>query len=182
MARGFQLSFSRCLIAALVAATSASCFAARIPEVHGTSLSNETVNLPEALEGKTGILVLGFSRGSRDGVSGWGKRLAADYRRSPGVVYYEMPVLASVPGLMRGLVVRSMKSSVPERAQSRFVPITDKEPAWRTIVHYGASDDPYLLVVNGQGDVIWQTQGQPTDSAYAALKQRIDASNANTAR
>src|ERR1700733_12224043 len=75
--------------------------AARIPEVHGTSLSNEAVNLPEVLQGKGGVLVLGFSRSSRDAVAGWGRRLAADYRESPTVVYYEMPVLASAPGMMR---------------------------------------------------------------------------------
>jgi hypothetical protein len=146
----------------------------RIPEVHGTSLTNQAVDLPEGLQGKAGVLVLGFSRGSRDGVAEWGRRLAADYRSSPTVVYYEMPVLASVPGMLRGMVVRSMKSSVPERAQARFVPITDDEKTWRALVHYREADDPYLLVVNAQGSVVWRTQGVPTDAAYAELKQQVE--------
>ncbi len=133
------------------------------------------MTLPEALHGRPGVLILGFSRGSRDAVAGWGRRLAADYRNSPEVMYYEMPVLASVPGIMRGFVVRSMKSSVPQRAQARFVPITDHEAAWRTLVHFGPADDPYLLLVDGKGNVVWQTQGQPTDAAYAALKQQVRA-------
>jgi hypothetical protein len=57
-------------------AASDGAIAARIPEVHGTSLSNEPVNLPEALQGKVGVLVLGFSRDSREADSAWGKRLA----------------------------------------------------------------------------------------------------------
>ncbi len=97
-------------------------------------------------------------------------------------MYYEMPVLASVPGFMRGVVVRSMRSSVPERAQARFVPIADHEAAWRALVHYGNPDDPYLLVIDGKGDIVWQTQGQPTDAAYAALKQRLDALTKGGAR
>ncbi len=186
MASRLRVSFRPHLVSALLAiggmTAAMPCFAASIPAVHGTSLANEAVNLPGALQGKVGVLVVGFSRGSREAVAGWGRRLAADYRDSPTVVYYEMPVLASVPGMLRGLVVRSMKSSVPQRAQARFVPITDKEAAWRNIAHYGQAEDAYLLVVDGQGDVAWQTQGQPTDAAYGALKQQVETLRTRTAR
>ncbi len=183
---GLRSSFSRysalALLTASAFATGRASVAVRIPEVHGTSLTNETVNLPEALQRRPGVLILGFSRGSRDAVAGWGRRLAADYRSSPAVMYYEMPVLASVPGIMRGFVVRSMRSSVPQRAQARFVPITDHEKAWRALVHYGPADDPYLLVVNGEGDVVWQTHGQATDADYAALKRQVEALAAEASR
>jgi hypothetical protein len=179
MAFRLKLSISRPLFFALLAVNGMVCTdgasAERIPEVHSTSLMNEAVNLPAALQGKVGVLVIGFSRGSRDAVTVWGRRLAADYRDSPAVMYYEMPVLASVPGMLRGMVVRSMRSSVPERAQARFVPITDQEKAWRQVTHYGNPDDPYVLVVNSQGDVEWQTQGPATDATYAALKQHVES-------
>jgi hypothetical protein len=167
------------LLVGLIAEGS-SCVGERIPEVHGTSLSNTAVNLPEALQGKVGILVLGFSRGSRDAVASWGRRLATNYRESPTVAYYEMPVLASAPGMVRGFIVRSMRSSVPEPMQARFVPIMDNEAAWRGLVHYGPPDDPYVLVVDGQGNVVWQTQGQPTETAYAALKQQVETLKARS--
>jgi len=140
-----------------------------IPAVHATALSGDPVNLPEALQGKIGILILGFSEHSRDQVTPWGKRLATDYRTAPRVLYYEMPVLASVPHLLRPMVLHSLKSSVPERAQPRFVPVTEDERRWQALTHYtsSAADDAYLLVV-------WRTQGPPTDTTYAALKQQID--------
>jgi ATP10 protein len=149
--------------------------ATRIPDVYGASLSNEAVNLPEALKGKVGVLVLGFSRSSGDANTRWGKRLAADYRESPTVVYYEMPVLEAVPRMVRGMVVRSIKSSVPVSEQARFVPILENEAAWKTVCHYGRPDDSYVLVVDGQGNVVWQTQGESTDTAYAALKEHVEA-------
>jgi len=150
------------------------CMAARIPEVHSTSFSNEAVNLPEGLQGKVGVLVLGFSRDSRDADSAWGKRLAADYRESPTVVYYEMPVLAAAPRMLRGMIVKSMKSSVPASEQARFVVILENEAAWKTVTHFERPDDAYVLVVDSQGSVVWQTQGSPTDAAYAALKQHVE--------
>ena len=76
---------------------------AAIPALHGTALSGEKVDLPEVLKGKTAVLVVGFSQASRDEVTAWGRRLAGDYRESNAVMYYEMPVLAGVPKLLRGL-------------------------------------------------------------------------------
>jgi ATP synthase subunit 10 len=168
-----HLSFA--LLAMSGFAASDGAIAARIPEVHGTSLSNEAVNLPMALQGKVGVLVLGFSRDSREADSAWGKRLAADYRESSTVVYYEMPVLAGAPRMLRGLIVKSMKSSVPASEQARFIVILENEAGWKTITHYGRPDDPYVLVVDSQGNVVWQTQGALTDAAYAALKEHVEA-------
>jgi hypothetical protein len=148
--------------------------ASRIPEVHASAFSNEAVNLPEGLKGKVGVLVLGFSRDSREADSAWGKRLAADYRESPTVVYYEMPVLAAVPRMIRGMIVKSMKSSVPASEQARFVVILENEAAWKTVTRFERPDDAYVLVVDSQGSVVWQTQGAPTDAAYAALKQHVE--------
>jgi hypothetical protein len=163
------------LLAIGLSAANDECLAARIPEVHGTSLSNEAVNLPEGLKGKVGVLVVGFSRDSREADSAWGKRLASDYANSSTVAYYEMPVLAGAPRMIRGLIVKSIKSSLPANEQARFVVILENEAGWKTVTHYGRPDDPYVLVVDGQGDVVWQTQGQVTDAAYAALKQQVDA-------
>ena len=165
-----------------VVATGTFCVASQIPPVHGTSLTNQPVTLPEGLHGKPGVLILGFSRGSRDAVAGWGRRLAADYRNSSDVMYYEMPVLASVPDVIRGFVVRSMKSSPPQQAQARLVPITDHEAAWRALAHYGPADDPYVMLIDGSGTVIWQTHGQSTDAAYAVLKQQIESLTTQSAR
>jgi hypothetical protein len=145
-----------------------------MPQVRGVSFAEEAVNLPEMLRGKVGVLVVGFSRGSREAVTGWGKRLAADYRESPTVVYYEMPVLASVPRILRGFVVGKIKGSVSERERARFVPLMENEAAWRAVAHYKSGDDAYILLVDEQGVVQWQMQGPATDAAFGALKQQIE--------
>ena len=106
-----------------------------IPIVHATTLSGDAVDLPQALNGKTGILILGFSQHSRDQVTPWGKRLAADYLAAPDILYFEMPILAAVPRLLRPMVLHSLKSSVPDRAQPHFLPVTENESQWRTIAH-----------------------------------------------
>jgi hypothetical protein len=180
MIRGVKVYLSRSLLFTLIAVNGVAVVgpaaAERIPEVHGTSFADQAVNLPKDLQDKAaGILVLGFSRGSRDAVTGWAQKIAGDYRTSDVVAYYELPMVASVPSLFRGILLRSIRSSTPERAHKRIVPITNNEEVWRALVHYGEANDAYLLVVDSRGDVVWQTQGHATDAAYAALKQQVEA-------
>jgi hypothetical protein len=146
----------------------------RIPALHGAVLTGETVDLPDALRGKVGVLVIGFSQSSRDQVTAWGKRLSLDYRDSGSVLYYEMPVLASVPKLIRGWVLGKIKGSVPPRAQSRFLPVVDHEGDWKAAAGFGAADDAYILVVDGNGVVRWKTEGGASDATYAEVKRHVE--------
>ena len=147
----------------------------RIPQTHATSLAGTAVVLPDDLRGRVGVLVLGFSKSSGDVCKGWEKRLAEIYRDSREVTYYEMPVLESVPKLIRGMVVKSIKSGVPEAEQAHYLPLFSDEAAWQKIAHYANSDDAYVLVVDGDGKVLWQTSGKVTDAGFAAVRQQAQA-------
>jgi len=145
----------------------------RVPVTHGTKLAGTQVTLPGDLRGRVGVLVLGFSKSSGDVSKGWGQRLAANYTDSSGVMFYEMPVLESVPKVIRGVVVKSIKSGVPEAQQQHFVLLFSDEAEWKRVAHYANADDAYVLVVDGDGVVRWQTSGRVTDAGFAALKEQV---------
>ena len=149
--------------------------ALRIPPFQGTSFSDQTVKLPDDLRGKVGVLVVGFTHASQYAVEGWGKRLAADYQDSPGVVYYEMPVLAGAPRLIRGMIAGKIKGSLPDPVKPHFVPILENQAGWQAVANYKSGDDAYVMVVDGQGVVRWQTHEAVSDAAYARLRQQVDA-------
>lgn len=144
-----------------------------IPKAQGTTLAGTAVELPEALNGRIGVLVVGFSHASQGQVAAWGKRLTADYGQSAGVAFYEIPMLAGAPKILRGMIVKSMGKAVPEKEQPHFLPLTENEAAWRTVAHYAKPDDAYVLLIDGTGTVRWQTEGDATDPAYAALRQQV---------
>lgn len=146
----------------------------RIPEVHTTSFSGDLVDMPAMLQGKIAILILGFSKGARAQATLWGRRLPTDYFYSPDVLYFEMPVLESVPRLLRGAVLRSIKSNVSIRSQPHFAPLTTDEVRWRSLVHYRNPNDAYVLVVDGNGLVQALVEGEPTDASYQELKRRVE--------
>lgn len=169
------------LVMIVVASTPALAQSTRIPETHGTTFSGAQVTLPDDLHGRIGVLVLGFSKSSGDLCKGWGQRLASSYHDSHDVTYYQMPVLESVPKLIRGMVMKSMKSGVPEAEQAHFMPVFSGESDWQKVVRYSNADDAYILVVDGQGNVRWQTSGKVTDAGFEALKQQVEAPRSKAA-
>ena len=148
--------------------------AARIPVARGTTLAGDAVTLPEALKGNTGVLVVGFSKESQGAVAAWGRRLAKDYRESRRVPYFEVAMLEGAPRLLRGMIVREMRSSVPDPERPHFLTLTGGEAAWRAAAHYAKPDDAYVLLVDGGGAVPWQMEGYATDSPYASLKRELE--------
>lgn len=171
-------SFSKWLfvgLTILISGLTAQAQGARIPAAHGASLAGAQVTLPDDLRGKVGVLVLGFSKSSGDVCKGWGERLAQSYHDTREVAYYQMPVLEAVPKLIRGMVVKGIKSGVPVAEQPHFLPVFSDEAVWQKIVRYSNADDAYVLVVDEQGNVRWQTSGNATDAGFAALKQQVEA-------
>ena len=144
-----------------------------IPALHGTVLTGAKVDLPESLSGKAGVLVVGFSESSRAEVTAWGHRLAEDYRDSQSVVYYEMPVLAGVPKLLRGWVLKKVSEGVPDRARSRCLPVLDHEPEWKRAAGFTHDEDAYVIVVDSTGTVLWRTEGQMTEARFAEVKDHL---------
>jgi hypothetical protein len=147
---------------------------AKIPVAHGTSLAGTAVVLPDALKGKVGVLVLGFSHGSQQQVTNWGRLITADYGKAPGFAYFEIPMLGGAPKMIRGMMIKSMGSSVPAAERPHFIPLTEDDKPWRAVAHYDKADDAYVLLVDGDGMVLWQAQGDATDAAYFALKKKLD--------
>jgi len=146
---------------------------ASIPHTQGTTLAGNVVTLPDAVKGKVGVLIVGFSHASQGQVEAWGRRLSVDYGRSSGVVHFDVPMLAGAPKILRGLILKRISSSVPTAEQRNFLPLTENEAAWRSVAHYGKPDDAYVLVIDGTGNILWQTEGDATDSAYCALQQNL---------
>lgn len=146
-----------------------------IPEAHGTTLAGNSVGLPDAVHGKVGVLVVGFSKSSQGQVAAWGRRLSADFNQSSSVVYFEVPILAGAPRILRGMIVRQMGSTVPDAQRPHFLPLMENEAGWRAVTHYDQSDDAYVLLLDGTGTIYWQTHGNATDAEYNMLRKQLQS-------
>jgi hypothetical protein len=144
-----------------------------MPPIKAKALDDSEVALPKPGGQQFLILVLGFSHKSGENCTPWDKRLAADYGSDSHVAYYQLPVLAGAPSLIRPMILRGMRKDVPAYLHSRFVPIYDHEEDWKKLVNFSGADDAYVLVTSPDGHVLWQTHGPLSDSAYAGLQANV---------
>ncbi len=157
------------------AATAGEPGLATIPTVHAAALNGDAVDLPASLRGRSAVLVVGFSQGSRGEVTAWGKRLADDFQNSATVRYYEVSMLGSVPKFLRGFVLRKIAADVPDSAKSHFLSIDEHEAEWRSVAGFQKANDAYVLVVDGRGQVCWRVEGPATDATFRQVRQHLEA-------
>lgn len=133
------------------------------------------VNLPQDLQKTPTLLILGFTQKSATQASGWSKNLKGvkDCEGSP-VEWLQIPVLADVPSLIRPLVVRSIRSSLPPELRPRFVPVFEDEKKWKEHVSYSNQDDAYVLAVNQIGRILGKWHG-PFQDSQAQLPRDLAA-------
>lgn len=146
---------------------------ARIPALDGTTFAGVRVSLPAALKDKVGVLVIGFSRGSQQSARVWGERLAQRYPDSSGVVFYEMPVVADVPSLLRGWVLSRIRQNISAPARPHFLPVLDHAAEWKQAVGAGATSDTSVLLVDAHGEVRWRAYGSVSDASFAELEEQV---------
>jgi len=146
------------LIAAFASQVSVAPCQTAIPVIEAATLSGQTIRLPQDLPSYA-LLVLGFSEKSSSETSECGKKLDEALPRQVDAKVFQMPVLEDVPRLVRGLVMRSMKKSVPDGLQSTFIPVFDHEAEWKRITGFGSPDNAYILLTGLHGRVLWRARG-----------------------
>ncbi len=146
-----------------------------LPRIGGESLSGRHVILPDAVSGRVAVLVLGFTKASKTPTTAWGARIETDFASNPEFVLYQLPVLEDVPGIIRGMVISSIKKSVPEKQRDHFVPVLHGEGELRKLVSYKEQDDAYLIVLDRKGSIVYQMHGALSEPNYTEFRQHIMA-------
>ncbi len=150
-------SILRFFCAALVMLTPA-CLAQSLPSTPGETLSGKPIVLADSIRGHTAILVAGFSREGGAGTGDWIKSIHADPAFAKAAVY-QVAMLAGAPGFIRGMIRSGMKKGLSPEAQDRFVVLTDDEKLWRTYFGVTTDTEPYVVLLDSEGKVLWRGHG-----------------------
>ncbi len=153
----------------LTFALTVSAHAEAIPAARATALDGHAVEFPRDLRDAT-ILIVGFSQNSANQTTPWERQVRSGLAAS-NIGFYDMAMLASVPGFVRGLVIRSIRKKVPEVLQPNFLPLTQDEGAWKQAAGFtkDAPDAAYVLLVDKRGDVRWSTHEAWSQNSFARL-------------
>jgi hypothetical protein len=144
-----------------------------LPPATVQNLAGEQLVLPRDL-GQPAIFVAGFTKASRAETEPWAQRLRADARIGTKVRIYEVSILDGVPGFLRSMILKQMKSGVAPARQKQFLIVTDAVDSWKRALDAAGNDDhAAVILVQSTGVVIWRGHGAVTEPAYQDLLREI---------
>ena len=144
-----------------------------LPSATVQTLSGEQVVLPRDL-GQGSVFVAGFTKASRAETEPWAQRLRSDARIATKVRIYEVSILDNVPGFLRAMIIRQMKSGIAPARQKQFLIVTEAVDSWKRALDAAGNDDhAVVILVQSTGVVVWRGHGPVAESAYQDLLREI---------
>ena len=142
-----------------------------LPHLEGETLSGKPIILPDAAHGKIALLTMGFSKKGGHVCGEWQKRFNQDFGKNASYAAYPVAVLEDMPRFVRGMATGGMRRDTPPEQLDKFVLLFHDEAEWKKFVGYAASDDAYLLLLDGKGEVRWRGHGVLQEKDYAPLRE-----------
>jgi hypothetical protein len=130
------------------------------PAVFGSNLERRQFTLPGDLDGDLNVLVIAFQQWHQSLVNTWLPFLDQLEARFAAVRAYELPVISRRGRLAQSFIDGGMRAGIPDRrARERTITLyLDKEP-FRQALGLPGEEEIYVLLVDRQGQVLWQAQG-----------------------
>ena len=150
------------LFIALVAVTSLWGQSTAMPMTTGETVSGKRIVLAEALRGHAAVVVMSFSREAGNGSNAWARPVRADAALA-GVTVYQAAMLEAAPGLVRGVIKNAMRKRLTAAEQDNFVILAQDGKLWRSYFGVTADQDPYVALLDADGQVRWHGHGAARD-------------------
>jgi hypothetical protein len=144
-------------------------------DVHfaGQLLDGTKVVLPDAAAGKPCIVVVGMSRGSADPTERWSTELAK--REGDHAAVFSIALLDKVPGLFRGMVVRSLRKQydLPDGKAPTYFLTSFDGTTLRQVAPTGKDDDPATYVFDAHGKLLASFRETYSEDALARVLKAV---------
>jgi hypothetical protein len=163
------------LLTVMTMAAAVSGLGRALPRTEAETASHKAITLPDATAGRIAVLVVGFSKKSKDVTERWENRIGQDYRSAPEIAVFRIAVLESLPRILRGLARGRIEKNTPPEKRDSFILLFHQEDAWKQLVEFDRPDDAYLLLIDERGQVRWRGRGAADLSGYDSLKAQIDS-------
>jgi hypothetical protein len=144
-----------------------------LPRLRGELLSGRRIVLPDSAHGSALLLLLGFTYESRHDVEAWAERVRRDFGPDSRLVCYEIPMIGGAARLARPFIDRGMRRGTPRELHERVITVYRDAGEWKQRVGFSEPNVAYLLLVDGEGRVVWRAKGPFGEATYGSLAERV---------
>ena len=146
----------------------------KFPVVSGTSLAGKRYNLPPDFEGKYNLVVTVYQRHQQSRVDSWGPLLAKLADQYSELHYYELPTLPKYGFIQRSFIDGGMRSGISDRTvRARTITLYLDVDQFNAALNLPGVEDIYVLLIDGQGEILWRADGVYTPQKGEALSQKL---------
>ncbi len=142
----------------------------QVPKLRGDTLDDHKIVLPDAAAGRVLFLALGFSKKAGSATGPWRDHFAADFGADPHAAFYVAAMLESAPSLFRGMIRGGMRGGTPQAMRSHVLICTTDNAVWKTYVDLKDDSLPVVLLIDGNGRLLWTWAGAFDPAHYQSLR------------
>ena len=153
---------AKVVVLSLVGFSAFPSFGQAMPSTTGETLSGKRIVLAEALRGHAAVVIAGFSKEAGDGCGLWAKAVRGDAALA-GLQVYQVAEIEGAPGFVRGMIKSGMRKGVAPAEQDYFLVLTQDEKLWRDYFGVSNDKDPYVVMLDASGNVVWHGHGAAKD-------------------
>lgn len=145
----------------------------RFPEVQGTSLSGETTDLPQALQGEVSVLLIGYTRRSQFDIDRW--ILGLSQLQTP-VRLVEVPTAGGLFTRLFGeRLDESMRRGIPEEDWPSVVTVYQQATRVTEFLGTAGRHNARVVLLDPNGVVCWVEARGYSAALVSALDSEVRA-------
>jgi hypothetical protein len=146
-----------------------------LPELKGDYLDQTPASLPADCKGKLALLSFGFTYDSRTAVEAWVKAWAEQYGGQGRTAFYQIPMMGGMARLGRAFIDSGMRRGTPKEAHRNVITVYGGVDEWKKMLDFKAPNAAYLVLIDGQGRVVWRFSGPYNQQNWQALAAAAEA-------
>jgi hypothetical protein len=145
------------------------------PKVQGTSLTKQPVTLPDSYQGKTTLLLIGYTQKAQFDIDRWILgALQADLKAE----IVEVPTIAGMmPQMVQSFIDNGMRSGIPKSDWASVVTVYEDAPKIIQALGNERPQSAYVVLLNKEGRIVWTSNIGYSATQILELKKRVDSLN-----
>jgi hypothetical protein len=138
-------------------------------------MEREDLSLPQDLAGRANILLVTFRQWHQREVNTWVHAVRELDATHPGIRYYELLAIRTQSHPAQGFINSGIRSGCTDRlARERTIALYVDKAAFRQALDMPDEEHIYVLLVDGDGQILWRERGTLTPETLAALKAQLE--------
>ena len=146
----------------------------QFPEVTGSNLQRQQIQLPQGFEGELNLVLIAFQQWQQAQVDTWLPFARQLEESHPSMRYYELPTIRQLNALARTFINEGMRAGIPNPvARERTITLYVDKHSFRDALSIAGEDDIHVLLVDKQGKVLWREVGVFTPQKGQSLAAAV---------